>query len=390
MRAELHLRATFRAPLLGAALLLIATLIPANVSSASPSRRDLAKAEERLSELNRGLDVLVEQYDQTKVLLSDAQTQLARLQRLSTHAEADADAARQALTERVVAAFKQNGAVVESVLSSETLSDLADRMMFVSKLAEQDAELASNADRTRRAAITTALNVTRTVHLRQALLDQLAGRQADIEEGISAQQALVAQIAGSIAKAEATARAEAARQKALRSTAPTLAGSSTPGPTTTPKATPAPAPTSAAPTPTVTSTKPVPSPSSTSTSGGSAGPSAAALIAVRAAYSVLGVPYQWAGASPSTGFDCSGLTMWSWAHAGVSLPHSSALQYQVIRHVSRSQLLPGDLVFFYSPICHVGMYVGNDTMIHAPHTGSYVQLTRFSTYPSFVGAGRPG
>ena len=82
--------------------------------------------------------------------------------------------------------------------------------------------------------------------------------------------------------------------------------------------------------------------------------------------------------------------MWSWAHAGVSLPHSSALQYQVIRHVSRSQLLPGDLVFFYSPISHVGLYVGNDMMIHAPHTGSSVQVTRLSTYPSFVGAGRPG
>jgi len=389
MSAEFHLRATFRAPLLGAALLLIATLIPANVSSASPSRRDLSKAEQRLSELNRGLDVLVEQYDQTKVLLSDAQTRLATLQQLARNADGDAAAARQALTERVVAAFEQNGAVVESVLSSESLGDLADRVMFVSKLAAQDAELASNADRTRRAAITTASNVTRTVHLRQALLDQLAGRQADIEEGISVQQALVVQIEGSIAKAEATARAEAARQKALRSNAPDLSvGNSTPGPTSTPKATPA--PTSPAPTSTVTSTAPAPSPSPTSTSGGSGGPSAAALIAVRAAYSVLGVPYQWGGASPSTGFDCSGLTMWSWAHAGVSLPHSSALQYQVLRHVSRSQLLPGDLVFFYSPISHVGMYVGNDMMIHAPHTGSYVQLTRFSTYPSFAGAGRPG
>ena len=311
------------------------------------------------------------------------------LQQLARNAEGDAAAARQALTERVVAAFEQNGAVVESVLSSESLGDLADRVMFVSKLAEQDSELASNADRTRRAAITTGSNVTRTVHLRQALLDQLAGRQADIEEGISVQKALVAQIEGSIAKAEATARAEAARQKALRSTAPDLSvGNSTPGPTSTPKATPA--PTSPAPTSTVTSTAPAPSPSPTSTSGGSGGPSAAALIAVRAAYSVLGVPYQWGGASPSTGFDCSGLTMWSWAHAGVSLPHSSALQYQVLRHVSRSQLLPGDLVFFYSPISHVGMYVGNDMMIHAPHTGSYVQLTRFSAYPSFVGAGRPG
>jgi cell wall-associated NlpC family hydrolase len=384
MRAELRLRASFRAPLIGVALLLVATVIPANASAASPSRKDLSKAKDRLSELNRGLAGLVEQYDQVQVFLADAQARLVRFQWLASHAKADADAAREALTERVVAAYKQNGAVVASVLGSESLGDLADRVMFVSKLAAQDAELASNADEKRRVALTTASNVTRTVQLRRELLSRLAARQADIEQSIEIQQALVAQIAGSVAKAEAAARKEAARQKALRSAAPDLSAGSSSGTST---ANPTPTPTTS-PTPTATSTAPAPAPSPTSSSSG--GPSAAALIAVRAAYSVLGVPYQWGGASPSTGFDCSGLTMWSWAHAGVLLPHSSALQYQVIRHVSRSQLLPGDLVFFYSPISHVGMYVGNDMMIHAPHTGSYVQLTRFSTYSGFVGAGRPG
>jgi cell wall-associated NlpC family hydrolase len=384
MRADRRFRASFRAPLIGVALLLVATVIPVNASAASSSRKDLSKAKDHLSALDRGLAGLVEQYDQTQVFLSDAQARLARFQQLASQAQADANAAREALTERVVAAYEQNGTVVASVLSSESLGDLADRVMFVQKLAAQDAELASNADRTRGIALTTASNVARTVRIRQALLDRMAARQAEIEQSIEVQQALVAQIAGSVAKAEAAARAEAARQKALRTAAPKLpAGSSTPAPTTPAKPTPTP-------TPTATSTAPAPSPNPTSGSGGSSGPSAAALIAVRAAYSVLGVRYQWAGASPSTGFDCSGLTMWSWAHAGVSLPHSSALQYQVIRHVSRSQLLPGDLVFFYSPISHVGIYVGNDMMIHAPHTGSSVQVTRLSTYPSFVGAGRPG
>jgi peptidoglycan DL-endopeptidase CwlO len=386
MRTQPRFRASLKAPLIGAALLLLATLIPISASAASPSRKDLSKAKDRLSALERGLSGLIEQYDQTQVLLSDAQARLARFRQLASHAQADADAAREVLTERVVAAYKQNGAVVASVLGSESLGDLADRVMFVQKLVAQDADLASNADRTRRIALTSASNVAETVRIRQGLLDQLAARQADIEQSIEVQQALVAEIAGSVAKAEAAARAEAARQKALRSTAPDLsAGSPTPDPSSTANPTPTPAPS-----PTTTSTAPTPTPSPTSGSGGSGGASAAAMIAVRAAYSVLGVPYQWAGASPSTGFDCSGLTMWSWAHAGVSLPHSSAMQYQVIPHVSKSQLLPGDLVFFYSPISHVGIYVGNDMMIHAPHTGSYVQLTRLSTYPSFVGAGRPG
>ena len=111
-------------------------------------------------------------------------------------------------------------------------------------------------------------------------------------------------------------------------------------------------------------------------------------MAVRAAYSAIGVPYKWGGSNPKEGFDCSGLTMWSWAHAGVSLPHSAAMQYAATQHVSRSQLLPGDLVFFYSPISHVGMYVGGGMMIDANHTGGSVGI-RPIYWSNFVGAGRP-
>ena len=212
MRADRRFRASFRAPLIGVALLLVATVIPVNASAASSSRKDLSKAKDHLSALDRGLAGLVEQYDQTQVFLSDAQARLARFQQLASQAQADANAAREALTERVVAAYEQNGTVVASVLSSESLGDLADRVMFVQKLAAQDAELASNADRTRGIALTTASNVARTVRIRQALLDRMAARQAEIEQSIEVQQALVAQIAGSVAKAEAAARAEAARQ----------------------------------------------------------------------------------------------------------------------------------------------------------------------------------
>jgi cell wall-associated NlpC family hydrolase len=87
-------------------------------------------------------------------------------------------------------------------------------------------------------------------------------------------------------------------------------------------------------------------------------------------------------------FDCSGLTMYAWAAAGVQLPHHSSDQINVGRQVSQSELQPGDLVFFYSPISHVGIYEGNGMMIHAPTEGDVVKETAIQYLP-FAGASRP-
>src|SRR6266545_204121 len=97
-------------------------------------------------------------------------------------------------------------------------------------------------------------------------------------------------------------------------------------------------------------------------------PTGPASIAVHTALAQLGKPYVWGAAGPGS-FDCSGLTMYSWAAAGVSLPHSSAAQYSALPHVSQSSLEPGDLVFFGSPIHHVGMYIGKGLMVAAPSSG---------------------
>ena len=99
------------------------------------------------------------------------------------------------------------------------------------------------------------------------------------------------------------------------------------------------------------------------------GPSSLAGIAINAAKSQLGVPYRYAAAEPGVAFDCSGLTMWSWGRAGVGLPHQSAEQYAVTPHVSTSSAAPGDLLFYYSPISHVGIYLGGGQLIHAPNSG---------------------
>ena len=101
----------------------------------------------------------------------------------------------------------------------------------------------------------------------------------------------------------------------------------------------------------------------------------------------LGVPYQWGGSSPG-GFDCSGLVRYVYQRFGVNLPHSSYADFDLGRRVGRRGLKPGDLVFF-SGLGHVGMYVGRGRFIHAPHTGTSVQISPLNQWGgSYVGARR--
>ncbi|MDQ6783668.1 MAG: NlpC/P60 family protein, partial [Actinomycetota bacterium] len=101
--------------------------------------------------------------------------------------------------------------------------------------------------------------------------------------------------------------------------------------------------------------------------------------AIAAAESRLGDPYVYGAAGPST-FDCSGLTMWSYAQVGISLPHFSGAQFNNGTHISMSQLQPGDLVFPSNPGDHVAMYIGNGQVIEAPYTGSVVHITGLSSF----------
>ncbi|MFI9563659.1 C40 family peptidase [Streptomyces rishiriensis] len=138
--------------------------------------------------------------------------------------------------------------------------------------------------------------------------------------------------------------------------------------------------------------------SRTSTSGradlpppGSAGadadaPNSRAAAAVAYAYSKLGSPYVWGATGPNA-FDCSGLVLASYRSAGVSLPRTTYAQIGAGQRVSRSELRPGDLVFFYSGISHVGLYIGNGQMIHAPNPSAPVRVAPIDEMP-FAGATR--
>ncbi|MFE2180708.1 NlpC/P60 family protein [Streptomyces sp. NPDC059455] len=112
-----------------------------------------------------------------------------------------------------------------------------------------------------------------------------------------------------------------------------------------------------------------------------------AARAVSFAYAALGKPYVW-GATGPHGYDCSGLTQAAWRAAGVALPRTTYTQINAGQRVTRDQLAPGDLVFFYSGISHVGLYIGDGRMIHAPHPGAPVRLASVADMP-FAGAARP-
>jgi len=114
-----------------------------------------------------------------------------------------------------------------------------------------------------------------------------------------------------------------------------------------------------------------------------AAPASAATIEGRAltiAESKHGDPYIWGAAGPDA-FDCSGLTYYSFRHAGRSLPRTAQAQYDSVEHISKSRVRPGDLVFFHSSgyVYHVGIYAGRDEIWHSPHPGAQVRRERIWT-----------
>ena len=322
-----------------------ATIGAASLSSAAPSREEVQQARARLDSLNRELDLMVEQYNQARLKLQEVQARLADVRDQAHRAQATADRAISSLNANAARAYRGVGSQIAELFESASMADFSDRLEFIGSMAQADSDLAVEAESAQQEARWTAAELKATAEERRGIVDALAAKQDQIESRVAEARELYEELDREYHDALA---AQAAAQEA--------AASSSVG------------------------VSPIPPPPA---------PNANVAAVLQAAYSMIGTPYQYGGSSPETGFDCSGFTMWAWSHAGVYLPHSSAAQYASLPQVAQSDLQPGDLVFFYSPISHVGMYVGGGSMIHSPTTGSVVSVVPIY-WDSFVGAARPG
>lgn len=313
-----------------AAMLAVPSIaISVSVSSAAPSKAQVEAAKAKLDVLNRQLDQLIEQYNQAQVRLRLTEAKLQDARDAKQAADAIAARATSELSKRAVAAYTGMGSQLDVLLGAESFTEFSDRLQFMGALAQDDADLASQAQIAGQKSRWAAAQYGQALTERQATLDEIANQRSQIESGISDQQALYSQMSTSYKNAlAAQAAAEAAAQAAT---------------------------------------------SSSGSSGGSVfvppQNATAAQTAIAAAESVIGTTYVWGSADPNVGFDCSGLVSWAYAQAGIYLPHSSAMMSEMLPRLSQSELLPGDLMFFYSPVSHVAIYLGGGSMIDASHPG---------------------
>jgi cell wall-associated NlpC family hydrolase len=362
-----------------ATLLFVALSAAPTISTSAPAaaspQGDLAAKQAEAARIQAQIDangerisVLDEQFNQAQLKIDQAEQGIKDTQDRLDAAAQHADQLKSRLAERAAALYVgAAGGSPADALDATDVAEIGSRSKYGSAAADEDSGLiddlvvakeelqSAQADfqKSRAAAESEKAGLDKTRASIAAAQDQQEQLLASAKGQI---KTLVDEIAAQKRAAdEAKARA-AAQQRARTSTRSTSTGARSHRAGLTPNVAPAP--------------------------NGGAG------TAVATAMAQLGKPYRYAAAGPGS-FDCSGLTMFAWAAAGVRLPHSSAAQYASLPHVSQDQLAPGDLVFYGHPIHHVGMYIGNGQYVHAPQTGDVVKVA--SAFRSdYVGAARPG
>jgi cell wall-associated NlpC family hydrolase len=332
------------------ALVLFTGLLSQSGSLAAPTEAELDAARNRLMELEADFEIVVERYNLVHEDLTSIQARIGTTElevrdierRMGVRHDAAVDVARELY-------MGGSNDALEAVLVAEDFSDVESRLTYLRTTQQAQSEIFERLDADRSALES---KLEQLEEDRAAALDaeeRLTALREDIETKLAEQRDEITELNAAIEQAERLAAQRAAAAEAAAEEAAVV-----------PVAPAAPAP----------------------------APNGGAQAAVDAALSQVGKPYQWGAAGPDS-YDCSGLTMWAWAHAGVSLPHNSGMQYSATPRVDRSDWQPGDLLFFGSPIHHVGMYIGNGQMVEAPYTGAQVRVVSASR-SDYVGAGRPG
>jgi peptidoglycan DL-endopeptidase CwlO len=272
-----------------------------------------------------------------------------------------------ALMQRLVTIYtsRNDQSTLAVLLGSQSIDDLVNRIEAVKSVSSQDVAVMNEVIGFKKA-VTIHQHALAIAHRSQArLVQQRAAAKARVSSQLAREQRLYASVKGEIAR---LIQANQARQLALARAATLRNNSQAQAQALALQQTAIGA--------------------SASVGGASVAPPSQYTGVVGIAMRYLGVPYVWGGSSPS-GFDCSGLVAYVYAQVGVSLPHYTGAQWNVGVPVSRSDLQPGDLVFF-DGLGHVGIYIGGNSFIHAPHTGDVVRISSISGWyaDTYVGARR--
>jgi cell wall-associated NlpC family hydrolase len=332
------------------------SVLPAGTGLADP-KPSLREVEQRVNALNDKVDLANEHYSDSRLELAAANRRAAvALARVSA-AETALSVIKRSMGAVAAAAYRSGGTdQFVQLVNTSTPQTFLDRASSLDRIAAgQSAQLAAAATArhrldSARAAATSEQGKAKDV------AKQMTAAKTEIESSLAEQQRLLSSL-----KADERRQLEAARASAARAAAAAASAAR------------------------ASRSRAVVATDTGGTYNGPASGQAGAVV--REAYNQLGKPYQWGAAGPSS-FDCSGLTMWAWGHAGVSLSHSSRAQFGEGQHVSQGDLQPGDLTFYGSPIHHVGIYIGGGKMISAPHTGDVVKIQN-ALRSDYVGAVRP-